>query len=416
VIGFTSPELGIFCNIDDRNMMVNVLKTTGRVNGMEMELASKTGTRYICLFFGEIIEVAGRKVLLTTVLDITKQRHAEEQLRKSEERFRRLAENAPDVIFRLSLPQRTFEFISRSSSSVLGYTPAEFYSQPELFSEIIHPEWKHYFSLAWDALLQGNLLPFHEYKIITKDGHEKWVYQRTVILRDGHGQPVAAEGIITDLTEKKNAENELMVKNAILAAEQDVSLDGILIVDTKGKILLANKNFVELWNIPAALIENGDDRELLTCIINRVADQNKFMRKVEYLYSHAEEKSNDEITLSDGRCIDRYSAPVISPKGEYIGRVWYFRDISPRKESEKMLKKANEELIAANEELTASNEEFEAINEELNESYHDLEAAQNQLKKSEEEYRSLIENLTSGLLIYDSVDHISLINPAAMRL
>jgi diguanylate cyclase (GGDEF)-like protein len=63
-------------------------------------------------------------------------------------------------------------------------------------------------------------------------------------------------------------------------------------------------------------------------------DPDGFRARVEYLYDHPEEESRDEIETVDGRFIDRHSGALKMPSGEYLGRVWFFRDITDRKRAE----------------------------------------------------------------------------------
>jgi two-component system cell cycle sensor histidine kinase/response regulator CckA len=68
------------------------------------------------------------------------------------------------------------------------------------------------------------------------------------------------------------------------------------------------------------------------------------MGKVKYLYEARKEISRDDITLKDGRTFDRYSAPMFGVGEKYYGRVWYFRDITDRKQAEEKQKKLENQL------------------------------------------------------------------------
>jgi PAS domain S-box-containing protein len=120
------------------------------------------------------------------------------------------------------------------------------------------------------------------------------------------------------------------LEGALLRAQTDALLDGILVVSSEGRILLSNKRFAELWGIPEDVIASGSDDAALVFVRDKLRDPEAFIERVEYLYRHPDERSRDEIQLVDGRTFERYSAPVRLDDGTYEGRVWFFRDVSQR--------------------------------------------------------------------------------------
>jgi PAS domain S-box-containing protein len=149
---------------------------------------------------GAVIKKAdGVAVGISGILrDITKRMEAEEALRESDARLRRLAENAPDMIYRMSLPDGRYEYISPASLAMTGYTPEEFYSDPGLIRRLIHPDWHEYFRKQWDALLENRAPPFYEFQIVDKAGNIRWINQRNMLISDTTGKPAAIEGIVTE--------------------------------------------------------------------------------------------------------------------------------------------------------------------------------------------------------------------------
>jgi PAS domain S-box-containing protein len=145
--------------------------------------------------------------------DITERKRAEESLKISEERFRRLAENARDVIYRMLLPDGAYEYMSPAVTELSGYAPEEFYDSPQLLYKFIHPEWRGYIEEEWSKLLQGEMPPTYEFQIIHRSGDVRWVNQRNIMIRDEGGHPVAIEGIVTDITERKRSEEVLRKLN-----------------------------------------------------------------------------------------------------------------------------------------------------------------------------------------------------------
>ena len=130
------------------------------------------------------------------------------RLQLSEEKYRRLAENAQDLIYRISIPEARYEYVSPAAEQLTGYTPREFYDNPVLIRTIIHPDWLDYFKQQWDNLNKGIAPPSYEYQIVTKTGETRWVNQRNVLIFDTKGKPVALEGIATDITSMVNTRQE----------------------------------------------------------------------------------------------------------------------------------------------------------------------------------------------------------------
>ncbi len=144
--------------------------------------------------------------------EIEEHGRAVEALRASEERFRLLAENAQDLIYRIRLiPEWRYEYVSPSVQLVLGYTPEEFYADPDLAYNLVHPDERpllqaiHRGEIASDATV---ILRWTR-----KDGTPVWLEQRNVPVYDEENRLIAIEGIARDVTERKRAEEALQLAN-----------------------------------------------------------------------------------------------------------------------------------------------------------------------------------------------------------
>ncbi|NJO91944.1 MAG: PAS domain S-box protein, partial [Chloroflexia bacterium] len=168
----------------------------------------------------------GINQVIISFIDITHLKKTEEALRTSEGRFRRLAENARDLIYRMSLPDGKYEYVSPAAYSMFGYSPEEFYAYPSLIQQIIHPDWHNYFEEQWTNLLKGEMPPTYEYQIIQKSGEVRWLNQRNILVCDENGNPIAIEGIVTDITRRKHTENQLRLNEERFRMAQTISHTG----------------------------------------------------------------------------------------------------------------------------------------------------------------------------------------------
>lgn len=170
---------------------------------------------------------------------IKERRLAEEALIESEKKFRTLAENSRDMIYRMTLPDGKYEYVSPASKALSGYSPEEFYESPVLIQKIIHPNWQGYFKEQWGNLIAGRMPSFYEYQIIHKSGEMRWLHQRNALIKDNAGRPVAIEGVVSDVTERKKTEEALCESEERYRNLLDVAPVGIA-VHSEGKIVFTN--------------------------------------------------------------------------------------------------------------------------------------------------------------------------------
>jgi signal transduction histidine kinase/DNA-binding response OmpR family regulator len=151
-----------------------------------------------------------------------------------------------------------------------------------------------------------------------------------------------------EISDRKRVEDELRWKTAFLEAQVNATVDGILVVNAENKRLLHNQQLVKQWNVPQEIIDDTDDASLFNYVLNLTKDPEQFKVRVGYLYEHPDEISRDELEFKNGLVLDRYSAPVLGKEGQYYGRVWTFRDITQRKQTEAALLRAKIAAEAAN--------------------------------------------------------------------
>jgi len=156
---------------------------------------------------------------------------AEQALKTSEERFRLLADNSQNIIFRISLPAGKYEYISASIERISGYTQQDFYDNPMLIGKIIHHDYFEQFYDNWLRILNSDVEEFYEYKVFDKNRSERWVLQRNTLIRNNKGKAIALEGSITDITARKKAEMRIAESEKKLKEIFDNSLDNIFVIE-----------------------------------------------------------------------------------------------------------------------------------------------------------------------------------------
>jgi PAS domain S-box-containing protein len=297
----------------------------------------KNGEEYPLRLEAKIIPYLGKKVRVVEFRDISESQKAEDALEESEEKYRRLTENAKDMIYRMSLPDGIYEYVSPASDNLYGYTPQEFYDNPLLISNIIHPDWTEYFIKEWKNLLLGNMKSHYRYQIIHKSGKIKWMDQRNVLIKDDKGKAIAIEGIVTDVTDSKMAEDALMKSEERSRSILVNASDGIYF-RSDGRYEFVNPRFCEItgYSKEELLSTDFDINVLLSDDTSKILhDRMQRRRRGEEIPS----KVQVSIINKSGKRIDTEVTIVFQDKEEKLISMGFIQDISERKRAEDALKK-----------------------------------------------------------------------------
>src|SRR5690606_27233485 len=165
-------------------------------------------------------------------------RQAEGQIKEREQHFRILLNNLPGPVYRChNDTDFTMDFVSDGIEELSGYRAQEFQQHRRHFGRMIHRDdqdrvWK----TIQDALKED--VPFEmTYRIQTRGGEEKWVWERGQGIRDSQGNLQALEGFITDITERKQMEAALENSEKRFRALIENGLDDISLLSADGKLL-----------------------------------------------------------------------------------------------------------------------------------------------------------------------------------
>lgn len=344
----------------NREMLREMIATTGKISNAEVEQHHKDGHTIWIAINGRVVRnEAGDVTLIEGLIeDITARKRAEadlhaayeqitaseeelrqnfeelakieEELRESEAKYRQIVETSIEGIWSMDSEFETV-FVNQKMADMLGYTGEEMLGKQ--ITVFMDPA-----ELTDNAKKLANrqkgINESYERKFRRKDGSIRIFSVSVTAVMGPSGTFAGSFAMLTDITDRKLAEEAVQFKNLVLSTQQETSPDAIIVVDENAKILTFNRKFVELWNIPEDLIASRIDEPVLQHIVGQLADPETFLARVRYLYDHKEEKSFEELVLRDGRILERLSSPMLGENGKYYGRVWYFRDISRRKQQE----------------------------------------------------------------------------------
>ena len=291
---------------------------------------------------------------------------AEQALRESEARYRRLAENALDIIYRIRiLPEFEVEFINVAAQTITGYAPEEFHADPGLFPRFISSG-----VAVQQEVSSGELIALLEQEpvlcVMRKDGEMIWLEQHLVPLRDSDSRIVAVEGIARDVTARKRAEESVRMYAAELEARVEErtaelsrakeqvevilnsSSDVIVLARLDGTIQQVNPVFADVFGW------SGDDAFGQPLVRFAAPDSVDTLRDALILTAKTGQSARTEAMLTSGTGMPYHAdiviSPIDTPQGrQTTGLVCSIRDITERKRLEESLRQTLAQEVQLNE-------------------------------------------------------------------
>ncbi len=238
----------------DRDRAFENLKR--RLNGEELGpqeylAVKKDGNVFPTIFYANRIIQGNKTIGLNgIIIDISDHKQAEEAIRISEERFRRLVESVTDYIYSVKLESGRPVSTSHAPAcvSVTGYTAEEYAADPELWSRMIYEDDKQIVADLSEKILSGfNVLPI-EHRIVHKNGSIRWVKNTPVLKRDEKGILIAYDGLIEDITMQKQADEVLRESEETAYALLNASSDAALSIRFRPKNYRCERSrCTEIW-------------------------------------------------------------------------------------------------------------------------------------------------------------------------
>jgi PAS domain S-box-containing protein len=233
------------------------------------------------------------------LLDVTDRVRALQAVLRGEARFRSLLSNVPGAIYRCSLDANwDMEFISDNVEWVSGYPASDYMGGGRSFASVIHPDDRDEVeAIVNDAVEKHE--PFAlEYRIVRRDGQERWVHEKGQGVRDEHGQVLWLDGAIFDITDRKEAELALLTEReraatGLAAVSEQAARQARLVADQAlASLGVAKEGHQVVDAIAGTMTDIKATTETITAGIMDLSEQAGQIERITELVSDLADQSN----------------------------------------------------------------------------------------------------------------------------
>ncbi|TET65713.1 PAS domain-containing sensor histidine kinase [Candidatus Bathyarchaeota archaeon] len=282
--------------------------------------------------------------MIESCRDITERKKAEEAIKASEEKFKTLAEQSPNMIF-VNKKGRVV-YANKKCVDAMGYKKEEFFSPDFDFLSLISPEHLDLIKANFIRHMKDEDVAPYEYTLVTKEGKSIEIVASTKLIRyDGEN---AILGILTDITERKKAEEAIRVSREKFEQLFINNPEAAVYMDSGFHILDINPRFTKLFGYSLGEVK-GKHINSLVVPEDRVEEAERFDKKA----SQGETYQEDTVRKrKDGTSfpVSLSAAPIIV-ETKVAGYVAVYKDISSLKRAEEKLKMTLEKVHVLNEKL-----------------------------------------------------------------
>jgi PAS domain S-box-containing protein len=295
-------------------------------------------------------EQGNRMGWISVVRDISERKKAEEKLRESEEKFRNLAEQSPNMIF-INKSGKVV-YVNEKSADTMGYRKEEFYSPDFEFVSLIDPEYKDLIKSNFKKHMSGEDMEPYEYRLIAKDGKQIDALINTKLIEYEGDRAIL--GIVTDISEQRKAQEWLRESEEHFRSLVTAASDCISMTDLEGNLLFVN-------DAGASLLGFDDSDEIIgkntfEFISEESMEAAKKVRDVT-LEKEGVQHKEYSIVRKDGQKIpiEISTSLIKDAEGRPFRIMAISRDITERKQAESDLRKALSDIEALKEQLYEEN-------------------------------------------------------------
>jgi PAS domain S-box-containing protein len=352
--GYDSPDdlVGVcptqFVALSSREYSEQILRR--RLNGedikqVEYELVRKDGTT----FYGETLATILRNEdgtvtgYICITRDTTERKRAEAALKESEVRYQRISEAITDYIYNVRVADgRAVETTHGPGClAVTGYQAKEFANDPFLWFHMVAAEDRSKVEEQARRILAGEDPSPIEHRIGHKNGTERWVRNTFVPHRDERGVLATYDGLIQDITGRKQAEEEVARTAREWQATFDATKDAIWILDPNHQVLRSNKTAEQFFHRPCCEMIGKPCWEIVHGATEPIPDC-PFVRS-----RKSGQRETMDLQIGE-RWFEIIVDPILDAAGQHAGAVHIVSDITERKRAEERIREQAALLDAAN--------------------------------------------------------------------
>ncbi len=226
VIGKTSVESGLVRDLESHQIHLDELNKMGRMKNVEVEIYDKSDKLHILLVNAEGVKIKGQKYILTSLLDITERKKAEEALRENEETIRAFVETSQDWIWSIDL-DGIHTYSNPAVAKILGYQSEDLVGKSSL--KLLHKKDRQTIETQlpqWIKRKRGwkNLVLRWRHK----DGSWRWLESSAVPIFNVDKKLIGFRGVDRDVTERKQLEELIQVRMRLMEFATTHSLKELL--------------------------------------------------------------------------------------------------------------------------------------------------------------------------------------------
>lgn len=344
IIGRTTLELGLWVDPGQRAKLVEIIKANGEMASMEVELQASNGQIHSGLLSAQKVELEGQPYLLSTFLDTTERKLAEQALKDSQERLDLALDSAQLGTWDWHIPSGML-YGSARAAQLHGLEPKPFHESFDAFFEGVPDDERNNMRNAYRSLREGPAGNYQlTYRVQMPDGSARYLESRARLYRNDDGSPLRMAGTLLDITDQVEREQSLAASEEKFATLFQVSPDPICVThQDSGRFLEINSSFTQTfgWSATDVLGLSADEIGLWDASgsslqrIERVIRE-RSLNNVAVVVHH---KNGQPLTcVISSRQINVGNQPCI---------VTTLRDISQQQRSEAALKASEEKFAKA---------------------------------------------------------------------